>query len=91
MLLTNLSPFSVKGTQVFSNGPQNLPKYSPDCPILCNWVFDHFIVADEPFVKDLRSFEACVSFNNNLYSSLFKSPTKFDEMRLLQYYFSFHI
>ena len=27
-----------------------------DCLILCNWVFDNFILADEPFAKALRIF-----------------------------------
>ena len=38
----------------------------PDCTILENWVFENFILADKPFAKALRIFEACVSVNNNL-------------------------
>ena len=37
-----LSTFLIKGKQFFSNDPKSLPKNSPDCPILCNWVFDNF-------------------------------------------------
>ena len=54
----------LKGNPVFSNGPKSLPK-NPDCPILCNWVYDNFILADGPFVKGLRRFETCVLVNNN--------------------------
>ena len=67
MLLANdLSTFPIKGKPVFSNGPKSLPKNPPDCPILCNWVFDSFILAEELFAKALRSLKTCVSVNNNL-------------------------
>ena len=83
MLLVNgLSTFSIKGNPVFSNGFKNLPKNPPDCLILCNSIFDNFILADEPFPKVLRSFEICALVNNNLcrkfFSSL-ESTTTFDE------------
>ena len=52
MLSTNgLSMFSIKGNPDFSNGWKGLPKNPPDCPILCSWVFDNFIFAEE-----LKSF-----------------------------------
>ena len=52
MLLANgVSTFSINGTLIFSNGSKNIRKNPPDCPILCNWVFDSFILADEPFTK----------------------------------------
>ena len=35
-LANSLSTFPIKGNQVFSNGPKNLPKNPPDCHILCN-------------------------------------------------------
>ena len=42
--LTNgLSTFPDKVNPGFSNGPKSLPK-NPDCTILCNWVFDNFII-----------------------------------------------
>ena len=45
-LLTNgLSKVFIKGNPVFGNDPKSLPKNFPDCPILCNWVFDNFISA----------------------------------------------
>ena len=53
-----------------------------DNPILCKWVFDNFILADEPFAKALRSLETCVLTNNNLSGKLFsslESTTAFDE------------
>ena len=47
-LLANcLSTFPIKGNLGFTNSPKSLPKNPPDCPVLCNWVFDNFILADE--------------------------------------------
>ena len=62
-----LNAFLIKSNSVFSNGPKSQPKNTPDCPILWNWVFDNFILAEEPFAKAFRSFETCVLVNNNLY------------------------
>ena len=45
-LAYGLSSFFIKSNPVFSNGPKNLSKNPPDCPILCNWVFDNFILAE---------------------------------------------
>ena len=45
---------------MFSNGPKSLPRDSPDCPIVCNWIFDNFILADELFTKALQSLKTCV-------------------------------
>ena len=42
----------------------------PDYTILDNWVFENFILADEPFAKALQILETCVSVNNNLYEKL---------------------
>ena len=59
--------------------------YTEKSSLLCyfmHWVFDNFLLADEPFPKALRSHETCVLVNNNwcgkLFSSL-ESPTTFDE------------
>ena len=61
MLLPNgLSKFPIKGNPVFNNGPKSLSRNTPYCPILCNWVFDNVILAEELFAKALRSFETCV-------------------------------
>ena len=38
-----------KGKPGFGNSPKSLPKSPPDCPILCNLVFNNFILAEEPF------------------------------------------
>ena len=64
MLLANgLNTFAIKRNPVFNNGlPKNstylsLPKNSPDCPILCKWYFDHFILAEELFAKELQSLK----------------------------------
>ena len=85
----------VLGYPIFSYGKNILPKNSPDCHITCNWVFDNFILAEEPFPKALQSLETCVLVNNNLYGKLFsplESPATFKEiLKLLQYHFLFQI
>ena len=44
-LLTNgFSTFLIKDKIFFSNGPKSLPKNPADCPILCDWVFDNFML-----------------------------------------------
>ena len=81
LLANGFSKFFIKVKSAFSNAPRRLPKNPPDFPILCNWVFDNFILAEEPFAKVLRSFEICLLVNNNLCGKLFSSlelPTMFD-------------
>ena len=74
MLLANsLSTFPIKSNLVFSNGSKNVPKNLPDFPILCNWFFDNFILAEKLFAKAFRSFETCILVNNNLCEQLFSS------------------
>ena len=46
VLANGSSVFLTKVDPVFSNGPKGLLKNPPECPILCNWVFDNFILAD---------------------------------------------
>ena len=78
-LADGLSSFFIKDKHVFSNGPKSLPRNPSNCTILDNRIFD---LADEPFVKVLRTFETCELVNNNLCRKLvsyFKSPTTFDE------------
>ena len=54
MLLGNgFKTFFIKSNPDFNNGSKSLPKTPPDCPILCNWFFDEFILADELFAKAL--------------------------------------
>ena len=72
-MFNGLSTFFIKGKPVFSNGSRILPKNQPDFAILGNWVFDNFILADEPFAISLRSFETCVLVNNNLFGKLISS------------------
>ena len=61
MLLANgLSIFPIKGNPTFSNGPKSLPRNPPNCPILCNWDFEIFLLAEELYAKALWSFETCV-------------------------------
>ena len=83
VLANDLNTFLVKGNLVFSNGTKSLPRNHPDCPILCNWVFDNFILADEPFAKTLQSFQRFVLVNSNLWGKLFsssESPIIIDEI-----------
>ena len=61
-LANGLSKFPIEGNLVFYKGPKN----SLDCSILCIWVFDNFILAEELFSKALQRFETCVLVNNNL-------------------------
>ena len=58
LLADGISTFFIKGKTVFSNDSESLPKNPADCSILCNLVFDDFILAKEPFAKVLRSFES---------------------------------
>ena len=37
--------------------------------MLDSWVFENFILADEPFAKPLEFFETCVLVNNNLWEN----------------------
>ena len=82
LLASVFSTLFIKRKSVFSNGLWNLPKNFPDCPILCNWVFGNFVLADELFAKVLRSLETRKLVNKNLCGKLispFESPTEFDE------------
>ena len=82
LLAIGLSTFFIKDNPAFSNGPKCPPKNSPDYPILCNWVFDKFVLADEPFAKAAGSFVTCILINSNLCEKLFSSivsTTTFDK------------
>ena len=84
MFLANgLNKRSFKGKPVFSNGPGNLLRNPPNCNILDSWVFENFILADEPFARAFQIFETCVLIDNNLWRKLLVSslilPTAFDE------------
>ena len=48
-----------------------------DCSILYSWVFDFFVLADEPFEKALHSLETCRAVRFSCPS--LKSPTTFDK------------
>ena len=73
LLANALSSFPIKDTPIFNDGPNILPKTSPYCTTLCNWLFDSFLLAEELFTKALRSFVTCVLVNNNLCEKLFSS------------------
>ena len=87
-MASGLNIFFIKGKAVFSNAPKILLKNLPDCTILCNWVFNNFVLAEELFAKVLQSLENCALVNNNLCEKLFsplESLPAFDE--ILQNYF----
>ena len=58
----------------------------PNCTILDNWVFENFILVDEPFAIALRIFETCVSVNKNLWKICLMK-----DLKLLQFHFLFEI
>ena len=89
ILANGLSRFPIKGNPVFSDGPKILPRNPLDCFILRNWVFDNFILADEPFAKALRRFETCLLVNNNLWEELFLSPATFEIFKVTSVPFFF--
>ena len=53
-LANGLSTFPIKGILFYSNGPKSVPKNPRDCTILCIWVLDSFILAEELFAKALE-------------------------------------
>ena len=67
------STFFLKDKPVFSNDPKSLATNLPDCSILCNWVFDSFMLAEESFEKAIQGLETFVLINNNLCRKLVSS------------------
>ena len=65
LLANGLSTFFIKVNEIFRNGPEGLPKNPRDCTILCNWVFDNFVLADESFAKGLWNLKTCGLVKNN--------------------------
>ena len=67
LLANGLSIIFIKDKPVFSNNPKNLslPVNPLDCPILCDWVLDNFILADELLIKALQSDGTCLLFHND--------------------------
>ena len=62
-LLANvLCAFPIKGN--FINGAKCLLQNPSHCPILNNWVFDNFILAEKIVVKALQSLETSVLVYN---------------------------
>ena len=61
---------SLIGEPKISLGPNRNP---PNSTILDKWVFENFILADEPSIKTLQIFETYVSSNNMLYGELVSS------------------
>ena len=65
-LIISLTPFINKPESSRDYFHDILSKNPFDYPILSNWVFDNFILAEELFAKALRGLETCVLVNNNL-------------------------
>ena len=55
-----MNAFFIYGKPSFINVPRSLQKDPPDCMILEICVFDHFILADELFVRPLQGNETCL-------------------------------
>ena len=49
------STFFINGNPVFINGPKSLPGSLSDCPILYNWVFDNFVLAENYLQMELSN------------------------------------
>ena len=80
ILANGLITFFIKGNPVFSNGPSNLPRNSPDCIIFDNWLFDNVILVDKLFAKALRRFETSLLVSNNSWGKLVSlSPIVFGD------------
>ena len=73
LLVSGLSTYFIKGKLVFIKGLRSLPKNPPNCTMLDNWVFENFILTDEPFAKASQIFETYVLVNNNLCGKLVSS------------------
>ena len=52
-----------------------------------SWVFENFILANEPFAKFLQIFETCVSVNESLYRKSVSS-LKFAESFKVNFFYS---
>ena len=62
LLGNGLSTFPIKDNPVLSDGPKRLPENPPDCSVLCNWVFDNFILADKIICKNFTNlWNLCIS------------------------------
>ena len=80
-LANNWRTFFINGIPVCSNGPKSLPRSSPKCTILDNWVFDSLKLTGKLFAKALQRFVTYLLGNNNLCAKLVSSselPIIFD-------------
>ena len=62
----------------------------PNWTSLDKWVFENFMLADEPFAKALQISETCVSVNNNLSGKLLSSLELLllmKDLKLVQFHF----
>ena len=83
MLLANgFSTFLSKDKPVLNNGPETLPRNSPNYIIIDSWVFKNFTLFDEALPNPFQILQTCVSVNNNLCRKLVSSmklPIIFDK------------
>ena len=78
MFLANgLSTFFINGNPIFMNGPRSLLRNPCDCAIVDGWVFDNFVLVDEPFLKALLSSKAF--YQLIIASLIIKSPIIFNK------------
>ena len=89
LLANGLITFFINGSPVFNNEPISLPRSSPNCTILDNWVFDNLISIDDLLAKALRRFATCLLVNNNLWGNLISPspPYLMAILKLLLFYF----
>lgn len=73
ILANGFSTFPIKASPVFNNNSKSLPKNPPVCTILCNLLFDNFILDEKLFAEGLRGLETYVLVNNKLWGKLFLS------------------
>ena len=76
-LANGWSTFFINNKLAFNNGWRSLPRKSPVCINLHNWVFNNFILAarvvTELFARVLGRFSACLLVNNTVCGKLLSS------------------
>ena len=72
LLANGSSTFPIKDNPVFSNSSRSLPRNPLDYLMLWDWVFDNFILADEPFgIIDNNIWRNCQSYFSTTFYSKF--------------------
>ena len=83
--------FFPTGNIGFDIATSHSTRIPPACIILDNWVFENFILANEPFAKALQILESYESVNNNSCGKLASSISNFQsnlmkDLKLLQFH-----